>query len=113
MQIPVGRPASPVTDQAVTIDPVTAPGLVLDPVIITQSRIRPLSPPLGCYPLRPFRLYNNVQPAAPAKAPGQTFGSGIDNTDRLGTGQQLERALIETEIILHCGARFAGRCHPL
>ena len=34
-----------------------------------------------------------MQPAAPAKAPGQTFRSGIDNTDRLGTGQQLERAL--------------------
>ena len=93
VQIPVGSAAAAVADEAFAIDPVTAAGLVLDPVIIAQVARRGLAPPFGRDPLRAFGAGDVMHRAPPHESPRHAFGRRIDDVDRLGTVEKAMGAM--------------------
>src|SRR5690242_15748120 len=74
---PLGQAAAAVADHPFAVDPVTAAGLILDAIIIAQTRGRSLAPPFGRDPLRPLDAGDVVNRSPTHEAARNAFGRGI------------------------------------
>ena len=95
MQVPVGHPAAPVTHEAGAVDPVAAPGVVLDPVIVAQAGAAPLAPPFGSAALGALDADHVVHRPAPAEALRIAMRRRVEHRDLLRFIEQFERSAME------------------
>ena len=82
------------------IDPVAPARAVLDPVIVAQADGRFLAPPFGRDPLRPLDPRDFVHLPPPAELLREAVGRGVEHGDRFRPVEQLERAGVESQLLL-------------